>query len=101
MKDKPTEKEIAATLAAALKTEAGEKVLLAAMNRLFEDGKWEIPDEAVAGLVKNKVDQLEAQVKSLTSLLGQLSAHVHGKPGLPSGRVDPMESKHDGHKKKK
>lgn len=87
-----TDKQAAETIKAALATEGGQKALLAAMDKLFSDGLWEIPDDAIAGKVTGKVNQLTAQVQSLTSLLGQLSAKVNGKPAPPTGRIDATES---------
>jgi len=72
-------------LEAALQTEAGQKVLVAAVDKMFTEGKWEIPDDAVTGKVSAKVAGLEAQVKSLTNLLSQLSAEVRQSSRNPGG----------------
>lgn len=67
-----------------------ESTLIKALNTVFTDGKWEIPDDAVAGVVTHKVNQLEAQVKSLTNLVKILSAKVNGSPLITSDRVDAL-----------
>lgn len=66
-------------LATALATEQGQKAVLDCMDKLFESGRWEIPDEAIVGIYAAKVDQLEAQNKSLLELVKQLSAEVRDK----------------------
>ena len=83
-----TDKQTAAIINDVLATEAGEKLLVKAMDKMFTEGKWEIPDDAIIGIVTNKVNQLQAQVGSLTQMLVALSAKIEGKPVQPSGRVD-------------
>lgn len=95
-----TEKELAAVLKAALATEAGEKTLVAAMDKMFEDGKWTIPDDAIVGVYARKVDQLQGQVNSLTQLMSAMSAKIEGKPVAASGRVDALEAAKDKKRKK-
>lgn len=93
-----TDKQITAIIKDTINTEAGEKAVLATMDKLFEDGRWEIPDDAIVGIYAKKVDQLEAQIKSLTSLMSNLSARIEGKPAAPSGRVDALEATKKGKK---
>jgi prefoldin subunit 5 len=84
-----TEKEILAAFNAALKTEAGEKVLIAAMNKMFEDGKWEIPDDAIVGIYARKIDQMQQQIQSLTARMVELSGATAVVPGE---RIDPLKA---------
>jgi hypothetical protein len=76
------------TVVEEIKLNAEEKKLAKAMDNLFAKGGWTIPDDAIVGIYAKKVDQLQAQVTSLTQLLGQLSAKIEGKPVTASGRVD-------------
>ncbi|MEI8289552.1 MAG: hypothetical protein WCH99_08755 [Verrucomicrobiota bacterium] len=71
-----------------LETEAGEKILVAAMDKMFTEGKWEIPDDAIVGIYAHKVDQLEAQNTSLLALVKQLAAEVRGEPIKAGQRID-------------
>lgn len=73
---------------AEVKLNAEEKKLAKAMDNLFAKGGWTIPDDAIVGIYAKKVDQLQAQVTSLTQLVSILSAKIEGKPVTPSGRVD-------------
>ena len=75
-----------------VKLTAEEKKLAKAMDDLFAKGGWTIPDYAIVGIYAKKVDQLQAQVTSLTQLVGQLSAQINGKPITASGRVDAIEA---------
>ena len=66
------------------------QALVAALDRLFKNEGWEIPDSCVEGKLMNKVLQLEARIDSLTDLLGKLNALVKGADAVPAGRVDPI-----------
>jgi len=72
------------------KPATGETKLVKALDELLTKEGWEIPDECVAGLFRNKVDQLQEQVNSLTRLVAALSAKIEGrtKDITPTGRVD-------------
>ncbi len=83
-----TEKQLIAALNALLEKDALDKPFIALLDRLFTEGKWEIPDDAVAGKYAHKVATLEAQVLSLTNLLAQVAAEVRGETPPPTGRVD-------------
>ncbi|MDB6027526.1 MAG: hypothetical protein JWM68_3749 [Verrucomicrobiales bacterium] len=63
------------------------KEIVAALEHIFTVEAWEIPDAAVEGKFARKVDQLEAQVKSLTNLVVQLSNKIDGAP-VAGQRVD-------------
>lgn len=71
-----------------LETPAGQKTIVACMDKMFTEGKWEIPDDAIVGIYAAKVDQLEAQNKSLLELVKQLAAEVRGEPIKAGQRVD-------------
>ena len=75
-------------------TPIAQPELVKALDHLFKTEGWEIPDECVAGHVTNKVNQLEAQIKSLTSMVAALSAQVNGKGG--AGRVDALAAAKEG-----
>ena len=99
MKDKQKIQTDEATLVKSLQklipTGQLDDVLVKALDRLFDEGKWTIPDDAIAGAVANKVKQLDAQVASLTNLLGQVAAKLEGgKPPIkPGERVDALDGK--------
>lgn len=87
-----------ATKEVEVKLNAEEKKLAKAMDELFGKGGWTIPDEAVEGLLTNKVDQLQAQVTSLTQMVVALSAKIEGKVAGSSGRVDAIAAAKKGAK---
>lgn len=95
MKDKIelTEKQLVEILKDALATDAGQKALVAAMDKTLESGRWEFPDDCIAGAVTNKVKQLDAMMKTHTTLLTNLAAKREGEPAAPTGRVDVLDKK--------
>ena len=83
-----TNKELAEVLKVAVTTKEGQHVLGKAMDSIFEEGGWTIPDDAIVGIYAHKIDQLKEQVDSLTKLAANIAAKIEGKPTGPSGRVD-------------
>jgi hypothetical protein len=72
-----------------------------ALEWMFTEGGWEIPDQAIEGKLTAKVLQLEAQVKSLTNRMAELVAgSSKGEAPKPIGRVD-VASVVKGKRKKK
>lgn len=63
--------------------------LKSALEQMFTSGGWEIPDDAVVGAFKHKVDQLQARVDTLTQQLANLCEELD-KEELVAGRVDGM-----------
>lgn len=57
------------------------------LEAMLDAGEIDIPDECVEGKVSAKLASMEAQVKSLTARLAELSARLEGKPGA-TDRVD-------------
>lgn len=81
--------KVAVLVDAALQTEAGQKAIVACMDKMFKEGNWEIPDDAIVGIYAAKIDQLEAQLKSQLDLIKQLAAEVRGNSNVkPGERVD-------------
>lgn len=77
-----------AAVTAFLQTNDGQKVIVKALNQAFTEGSWEIPDDAIVGIYAAKIDQLEAQNKSLLELVKQLAAEVRGEPIKAGQRID-------------
>jgi hypothetical protein len=67
--------------------------VLGAIKELFDSGEYEIPDDCVSGKVTAKVDQLEAQIKSLTQTVLAMQS---GKPAPEGGRVNALEATRKG-----
>lgn len=81
----------AESLVVALQTETGKAVLASVLDDMFAAGKWTIPDEAISGIYAGKINQMQAQYKSLFDLIKQLAAEVRGgQPPKVAGRVDAL-----------
>ena|SRR5581483_11071396 len=66
-----------------------QKNLIAALEKLFTDEGWEIPDSAVEGKLTGRITRLEAQVKELTQRVNDTAARQGVFYGtLPGARVD-------------
>jgi hypothetical protein len=89
-----SDKQLAALLLRAVENQSLDKALLAAMNRLFESGQWEIPDDAIVGIYAAKIDQMQAMVKAQADLIRQLAAEVRGEKPATTGRVDALDAAH-------
>lgn len=87
-----------AAVTAFLQTNDGQKVLAKALDQAFTEGRWEIPDDAIVGIYAAKIDQLEAQNKSLLELVKQLSAELRGQPVKAGERIDAIAAAKKGGK---
>jgi hypothetical protein len=67
------------------------KQLVAALDQLFTTGGWEIPDQAVEGKLTAQVQQLKAQMESLTKRVAEIAGAAQGTTAATrefGGRVD-------------
>ena len=69
-----------------------------ALNEMFEAGDWEIPDAAVEGKFLRRIEQLEAQNKSLLDLVKQLAGELRGVPVKSGERIDAIAAAQKGGK---
>lgn len=81
------------------KLTAEEAKLSALLTAVFDKDGWAIPDDAIVGAYAHKIDQMEAQIKTLTQQLLILSETVHGKAVVAEGRVDAIAATKKGSKK--
>jgi hypothetical protein len=44
-----------------------DSVLTKALDRLFAEGKWEIPDDAVAGHIADKLKRIDARLNGIAT----------------------------------
>ena len=71
-------------------TKINEQDLIAALNHLFVNEKWEIPDDAVSGKVSAQVAQLQSRVDHLTDELAKVTASKTSP--APRARVDALSA---------
>lgn len=68
--------------------------VIEALTEVFTKEQWEIPDDAIVGAYKNKIDQLQARVDDLTRQMVELAKELDRLKGDPvkSERLDALQA---------